>query len=105
MGDEALTDVDGELKAVAEKWRQELVEAIASVEVRSKPFARATGGFKYIYRITWSTLDPFQVPALSLLSARMLDILAAWSTEEVVELEVAVPNLELNLAFTQRTHG
>lgn len=83
----------------------ELVEAIASVEVRSKPFARATGGFKYIYRITWSTLDPFQVPALSLLSARMLDILAAWSTEEVVELEVAVPNLELNLAFTQRTHG
>ena len=29
MGDEALTDADGELKATAEKWRQELVEAIA----------------------------------------------------------------------------
>jgi elongation factor G len=29
MGDEALTDADGELKTIAEKWRQELVEAIA----------------------------------------------------------------------------
>jgi len=29
MGDEPLTDADGELKATAEKWRQELVEAIA----------------------------------------------------------------------------
>jgi elongation factor G len=29
MGDEALSDADGELKATAQKWRQELVEAIA----------------------------------------------------------------------------
>ncbi len=29
MGDEPLTDADGELKATAEKWRQELIEAIA----------------------------------------------------------------------------
>ena len=29
MGDEPLTDADGELKATAEKWRHELVEAIA----------------------------------------------------------------------------
>ncbi len=29
MGDEALTDADGELKATAQKWRQELIEAIA----------------------------------------------------------------------------
>ncbi len=29
MGDEPLTDADGDLKALAEKWRQELVEAIA----------------------------------------------------------------------------
>jgi len=29
MGDEPLTDADGELKAIAEKWRHELVEAIA----------------------------------------------------------------------------
>ena len=29
MGDEPLTDADGELKATAQKWRQELIEAIA----------------------------------------------------------------------------
>lgn len=80
----------------------ELVDAIASVEVRSKPFARAAGGFKYIYRVGFSTLDAFVLPSLSLLAARLLDILAAWSTEEVVELEVSIPNLETELTFTQR---
>ena len=29
MGDEPLTDADGELRATAQKWRQELIEAIA----------------------------------------------------------------------------
>src|SRR5580658_314852 len=29
MGDEPLTDADGDLRATAQKWRQELIEAIA----------------------------------------------------------------------------
>jgi type VI secretion system protein ImpG len=70
------------------------------VEVRSKPFARSSTGFKYIYRVTLAELHSSMLPVVDLFAAKLLAILKAWSTEDVVELEVLVPSLERTLSFT-----
>jgi type VI secretion system protein ImpG len=71
-----------------------IAAALHDVEVESKPYARGTTGFKYVYHLTFRGLDRADVPGLELLCERLLDALKAWSIEEVVELVVNVPNLE-----------
>ena len=69
--------------------------AMTGVTVSSKPSARRSSGsgMKHIYEITFARLDPSDMPALDLFSRRLLDVLAAWSVEEILELVVSVPNL------------
>lgn len=76
-----------------------LVDAVYDVGVESKPYGRGNRGFKYIYRVVYRNLEQGQLPALDLLSAKMLEILTAWSIEEIVELHVSVPNLETELRY------
>ncbi|XXF80704.1 type VI secretion system baseplate subunit TssF [Myxococcaceae bacterium GXIMD 01537] len=85
-----------------ERYFRPVAERLSDVEVRSKPFAKSTTGFKYIYRITFSELDPLLLPTVDLFSARLLELLRDWSTEDVVELEVNIPNLETELNFHHR---
>jgi type VI secretion system protein ImpG len=84
------------------RYFRAVVERMNSLQVRSKPFAKSTTGFKYVYRLTLSKLDTFLVPTVDLFSARLLELLKVWSTEEVVELEVSIPNLELELTYPPR---
>lgn len=84
----------------AERHFRDVVRLLAKVELRQKPFAKSSTGFKYIYRVTFSELHSSMLPLLDLFAAKLLLILKAWSTEDVVELEVAVPNLEKTFLFT-----
>ncbi|WP_158513086.1 type VI secretion system baseplate subunit TssF [Myxococcus hansupus] len=81
---------------------RELVKHLSAVKASPKPFAKSASGFKYIYQLTLSDLDPSLLPAVDLFSERLLELLGAWSTEEVVELEVKLSHLEKPLRYVQR---
>lgn len=72
-----------------------LLGALATVEVEAKPYGRGSRGFKYVYKLEYRSLQNSQLPALDLFSVTMLELLTVWSIEEVVELQVSVPNLEI----------
>jgi len=76
-----------------------LVGALSDVSVETKPYGRGSKGFKYIYSIEYRNLEHGQLAALDLLSTKMLEILTVWSIEEIVELRVHVPNLEVELHY------
>lgn len=78
---------------------RELLPLLRTLEVASLPFAKAGSGYKYVYTLQLAELDPYLLPVLDLFSAQLLDLLRAWSTEEVVELLVHVPNLELTTSY------
>nr|ALD83711.1 hypothetical protein [Sorangium cellulosum] len=81
------------LGARAQPQFDKLVASLARVDVSSKPFAKSSSGFKYVYRIEFDGLNPSDIPRVELFCGKLLDILAAWSVEEVVELVATVPNL------------
>jgi type VI secretion system protein ImpG len=67
--------------------------AMNGVNVSSKPSARRSSGMKHIYEITFAKLDASDMASLDLFARRLLEVLAAWSVEEIIELVVSVPNL------------
>ena len=71
-----------------------LVSALAEVRVTSKPFGKRSHGLKYTYELTFGTLDASDTPRLGLFCAWLLDVLTAWSAEEVLEVVALVPNLD-----------
>ena len=79
-----------------------LVSAISTVEVTSKPFAKSSSGFKYIYTLQFEGLNPSDVPGLELFCNKLLDILSAWSVEEVVDLVARVPSLDAVIRIPSR---
>ena len=87
------------LGAHRERHFTKLVSAVSAVAVHSKPFARKSSGFKYVYEITLDDLDGSDLAALDLFARRLLHVLGVWSVEEVVELMVHVPNLNKDLAY------
>ena len=78
----------------------ELAYRLTATSVSSKPFAKKAQGFKYIYHLQFGTLDGSSLPVLDLFCTKLLDVLIAWSNEEVVELSVSVPNLEAQLHYS-----
>lgn len=78
---------------------RDLVQEVQKVDIESKPYAKGNSGFKYTYRITYKPLDRSDVPLLDLFSRKLLEVLQVWSIEEVVELAVLVPSLELHLLY------
>lgn len=100
LGTEDLVFLLRALGAHKERHFSKLVSAIGVVKVSSKPFARRSSGFKYVYEITLDDLDSSDLARLDLFSRMLLAILTAWSVEEVVELLVAVPNLDKSVQYT-----
>lgn len=85
------------LGADKERLSQRVLSQLASVKVVSKPFTRKSSGFKYVYHLAFDRLDASLLPSLDLLARRLLEVLAAWSVEEVVELVAEVPNLGVEM--------
>ncbi len=77
-----------------------IIAALTSVKVVPKPFARKSSGFKYIYELGFEQLDESLVPSLDLLGRRLLDVLTAWSVEEVVEVVASIPSLGRTLSYS-----
>ena len=77
-----------------------IVSALSAVTVTSRPFAKKSHGFKYVYELSFDELDESDLPRLDLLCRRLLDAVAAWTVDEVVELTVKVKNLGKTLLFT-----
>lgn len=102
MGREDLLFLLEALGVVEQRYFRPAVEALSEVKLRSKPFARSATGFKYLYQLTLSAVDPMLLPTVDLFSARLLELLHAWSTEDVVELEVKLPHLESPLRYPKR---
>jgi type VI secretion system protein ImpG len=65
---------------------EKFVAAMQSVTVQRKPAAKSSNGFKYLYHIDFSELGPTEIPKLEVYCRRLYDLLAAWCTEEVLEL-------------------
>lgn len=77
----------------------ELSAAIGEVRVNAKPYGRGSRGFKYIYLLEMTALEPGQLPLLDLFATQLLSLLTSWSIEEVVELRLRVPNLEVERCY------
>jgi type VI secretion system protein ImpG len=94
LGREELVFLLRALGCESEKYFAKLVGSLSSVTVKSKPFARRAGGFKYVYELSFDDLDGSDLPRLDVFGRRLLSLLTTWSVEEVVEITVVVPNLD-----------
>ncbi len=65
-----------------------VVAGLKSVANRREPFQVGQAGFRYIYTLNFERLDPALAPRLYLLGRVLHEVLHAWSTEEVVRLEL-----------------
>ncbi|MFT3765640.1 MAG: type VI secretion system baseplate subunit TssF [Minicystis sp.] len=101
LGTDDLVYLAAALGATQELHFAGLISAIQDVTVTPKPFAKQSHGFKYVYELTFDDLDESDLPRLDLLCRRLLDALAAWSVEEVVEIEAKVKNLGRTLLYEQ----
>jgi type VI secretion system protein ImpG len=82
-----------------------LLEQLSSVTIVDKPHARKGSGFKHVYELVFDNLTPSDVPRLSLFCAKVLEILAAWCVDDVLELVARVPNLDKVVKFAARESG
>ncbi len=87
------------LRGPQERVFEPLVRGLVNAEVRSVPSARASGGFRYRYRLQLDGVGPGDVPKLVLLGHRLRQMLGAWSTEDVVEVAVDLPHLDRRFEF------
>lgn len=99
LGMDALRDLLRAFGVHEEQHLARLLVALSRVDVAVRPFAQRSSGIKHTYSLTFEGLDPLDLPQLTLLCARLLDILAAWSLDEVVELMVQVPGLGRELHY------
>lgn len=76
-----------------------LVAALADVRVTNKPFGKRSHGLKYVYELEFSMLEHSDLPRLGTFCEWLLELLAAWSAEEVLEVVARVPNLSAELRF------
>lgn len=81
----------------------QVISNIEAVEVKAAPYAHASAGIKQVYALRFGPLELALVPVLDLMGPRLREILHAWSTQEVVELEMSVPSLDIELAY--RSYG
>ncbi|RKH25624.1 hypothetical protein D7Y13_23425 [Corallococcus praedator] len=78
---------------------RDLLPSLTEVSVKSKPFARSAAGFKYVYQVGFGPMDASLLPLVDLLCGRLVELLASWSAEDVVELEVRLPQREAPLRY------
>ena len=78
---------------------QQIVHAIEDVRVRTAPFAHAVAGVKVIYSVRIGPIDAALLPVVALIGPHLRDVLHVWSTQDVVELELAVPALDQRLVY------
>lgn len=76
-----------------------LARALADVRVTNEPLGQRSHGLKYRYELTFDSLEPSDLPRLSLFCMWLLEVLVNWSAEEVIEIEARVPNLSQVLRF------
>lgn len=65
---------------------EKFTNAIQKATVEKKPAARSATGFKFIYHFALSELGPTEIPKLELYCRWLYELLAAWSTDEVIEI-------------------
>lgn len=65
---------------------EKFFRAMQDVEVERKPAAKSATGFKYVYKIKFGELGPTEIPKFEVYCNRLYDLLAAWCSEQVVEL-------------------
>lgn len=90
------------LKAVgadAQPYFASLLRGLSQVAVEAKPYGRGSRGFEYVYSLEYKGLERTELPALDLFSVHVLRLLTLWSIEEIVELQVCVPNLEVQRCY------
>lgn len=87
------------LRGPAEKNFGDVAEALDALEVKTVPSAMSASGFRYRYRVTAQAEDPRTLPRWRLFFARLREVLEVWSTEDVVELEVWLPRLQVSLLY------
>ena len=97
---ESLVYLASALGATQQPQFARIVSALSAVTMTPRPYAKKSHGFKYVYELSFDELDESDLPRLDLLCRRLLDALAAWTIDEVVELNAQVKNLGKTLLFT-----
>ncbi|RKG81531.1 type VI secretion system baseplate subunit TssF [Corallococcus terminator] len=89
----------------AQRYFRDLLPSLTELTVKPKPFARSAAGFKYVYQLGFGPMDASLLPLVDLLCGRLVELLACWSAEDVVELEVRLPQREAPLRYVPRPGG
>lgn len=97
---ESLVYLASMLGATQQPQFARIISALSAVTITPRPFAKKSHGFKYVYELSFDELDESDLPRLDLLCRRLLDALAAWTIDDVVELTAQVKSLGKTLLFT-----
>ena len=82
-----------------ERAFESIVRGLSDASVTAVPSAVAAAGFRYRYTLKFDAAHPSEISKLVLFGHRIRQLLAAWSTEEVVEVEIDVPLLDRRFTF------
>ena len=89
------------LRGPNERVFEPIMEGLHRCQVQSVPSALASGGFRYRYRLQVKGIGPADVPKLVLFGHRVRQMLGAWSTEDVIEVEVELPHVDRRFVFRE----
>jgi type VI secretion system protein ImpG len=78
-----------------------LVTGLSAVNVRSKPAGRKAGGVSHVYELAFEGAGAADLPALDLFCVALLELLEAWSVEQVVEIVARLPRIGRDLRFVR----
>ena len=95
---QALLDV---LRGPHERTFDSIVRGLSAADVQTVPSALSQSGFRYRYRLLVEGCGPPDVPKLVLFGHRIRQMLAAWSTEDVVEVQIDLPHFDQHFRFTE----
>jgi type VI secretion system protein ImpG len=82
-----------------ERMFSKFLSKLSAARVVDKPNSKHASGLRHVYILSFDDLTPSDVPRLDLFCSRLLEVLSAFSADEVVELVAHVPNLEKELRY------
>lgn len=103
LGLSELTFLLHALGATEERAFAKLIARFEALRVVKRPAANHGSGWKQVYELELGALLATDVPRTELLCEQIVELLAAWAQDQVIELIARIPNLKLELHYLPRS--
>ncbi|HEY6880900.1 MAG TPA: type VI secretion system baseplate subunit TssF, partial [Polyangiales bacterium] len=102
LGLSELTFLLHALGVTQERAFSKLVGRITTLRVGKRPAANHGSGWKHVYELEFAELLATDLPRTQLLCEQLVELLAAWAQDQVVELVAVIANLKKELHYAPR---